>query len=196
MLVTFARRSALRLRGGLSIGPAAASALTSTETVPALTTNVRADPPSITSRNAATKATSAGGLAAIALKTACTISLGLPLMSSPTSAFNRSATRKIPPRTGTASSSFSVDSATNCTTTSGQFAAVMSAPRLSAAFRPGACDIGRSQFTFAVSCFTSASLSPARTAGKLAAADCRRSYGCRDRAGSRFRDRALAVRLD
>ena len=51
MSVTFARRRALRgASGGRSIGPAAASALASTDTVPALTTKVSTDPPTITSR--------------------------------------------------------------------------------------------------------------------------------------------------
>ena len=55
----------------------------------------------------------------------------------------------------------------NCAATSGQFAAVISAPRLRAAFSPGACGIGQHQFTFAVSCFTSAPLPSARSAGQI-----------------------------
>ena len=51
----------------------------------------------------------------------------------------------MPPTTGTPRISFNVDSAMNCTTTSGQFAPAMSAPRLRAVFSAGAWDID--QFT-------------------------------------------------
>ena len=49
----------------------------------------------------------------------------------------------MPPTTGTASSSFSVDSATNCTATSGQLAAATSAPRFRVGFQSWQFDMRR-----------------------------------------------------
>ena len=154
MFVKPARRSASRRSGGRSIDPACSSACARIATVPPLVTNVSPYPPTSTSRNASTKAASATGLAASAPNTAPTICCTLPASTSSTSAPSRSTTRNTPPTTGTASSSFSVPSATNCTTTSGQFAAATSAPRLSAAFSEGGWDIGQALLSlpFAVSC--------------------------------------------
>ena len=120
------------------MGPALASAAARSDTVPAFRTNVSAEPPARTTPNAMENAMSAARLCRIALKTSCTMSRRSPTSSSSASAPRRRTTRKIPPTTGTARSTFSVDSATNWTATSGQFAAATSAPRLSVAFRPGA----------------------------------------------------------
>ena len=66
-----------------------------------------------------------------------TISRTSPRSRSVSCVSSSSATRKAPPTIGTASRSLRLESATKLTMTSGQFAAAMSAPRLSAAFSPG-----------------------------------------------------------
>src|SRR3954471_6509544 len=123
--------------GGRSIGPAIRSASASSAIVPALTTKVRIDPPTSTSRPAATNAASAAGLCISAAMIDVTISLASPRRSSDMLVSSSSATMKAPPTIGTASISLRLDSATNCTTTSGQLAAAISAPRFRAAFSPG-----------------------------------------------------------
>ena len=106
-------------------------------TVPALTTNVRTDPPTRTSSPAATNATRATGLAVRAPRIEVTTVRTSPLSMSVSGASMIKATRNAPPTMGTASRSFRQDSATNCAMTSGQFAAATSAPRFSAVFNPG-----------------------------------------------------------
>ena len=155
MFVRLARRSAASLSGGRSIGPACASASARMATVPPLTTNVSVEPPSRTSTNAAPNAVSATGLAPSATSTAPMISRTSPASTSRRSAPSRSTTRKIPPTTGTASSSFKVPSATNWTAMSGQFAAASKAPRLSEDFNAGGCGIDRSIVPLAVFCWFS-----------------------------------------
>ncbi len=123
--------------GGRSMGPACASAAARIATVPPLTANVSSDPPSMTRPNEAPNAINAAGLARSAPNTDATIWRVSPAMISSTSAPSSSTTRTMPPTTGTASSSFSVPSAMNCTATRGQFAAATNAPRFREAFRSG-----------------------------------------------------------
>ena len=124
-------------------------------TVPPLTTNVASSRRAGPATNAAPNAASATGLAPSAADTAPMISRTSPAITSSTSAPSRSTTRKMPPTTGTASSSFSVPSAMNCTAMSGQFAAAINAPRLSEAFSAGGCGIDRAIVPLAVFCWFS-----------------------------------------
>ena len=82
-------------------------------------------------------AASATGCPASAPNTSATICRGSPDRTSSTLAPSSSTTRNTLPTMGTASSSFRVPSAMNCTITSGQLAAATSAPRLSAVFKEG-----------------------------------------------------------
>src|SRR5262245_22091649 len=143
MLTTCARRRASMRRGGRSIGPAIVSDSASSATVPPFTTNWSTDPATKTSDAEAMKATSAPGLAVSAETIEVAMSRRSPRSRSLSGVSSSSATRKAPPTIGTASSSLTLESATNPTMTSGQLAAAMSAPRFRAAFRPGAVDMAQ-----------------------------------------------------
>ena len=143
MSMTLARRSASSRSGGRSIGPATRSASASSATVPPLTTKVRAEPPSSTSRNAAPKATSATGLARSAAKIDVDdlahvageqfVHVGVEQQrDQKDAADDRHREQQLEGRFGD-----------ELTMTSGQLAAAISAPRFRAAFSPGVCGIGQ-----------------------------------------------------
>ncbi len=126
------------LRGGCSMAPAARSPASKTVTLPALTANIRIEPPTRINPSAPRNAASATGCASNTPTMVDTICPGSRRSRSNGSPPTTSATSTTPPTIGTASSVLNSVSATNCTRTIGQLAAVTSAPRFNANFsEPG-----------------------------------------------------------
>ena len=117
------------------MAPACRSPLTTTDSVPALTRKTNRDAPTITIASDARKANSTIGLdlsaPMIVVARSRHSSEINPLGSAPTT----SATRKMPPMSGIATSILNSESATAWTTITGQFAAATSAPRFNVGLR-------------------------------------------------------------
>src|SRR5438132_11370832 len=110
--------------------------------VPALNRYMSSEPPTATMTPAATKLISARGALMSAPSTSSAPDRTPSPSSARTSAPTSTATAKAPPTTGTASASLYNDSIANSATTTGQFASVTSAPRVSAARSGSAAAIG------------------------------------------------------
>jgi hypothetical protein len=107
-----ARATASKRSGGSSIGPAFCSPRTSTPTVPALMRNTNSEPPTIAEANDSRKAASTMGRDISDPTIVAASSRQSSDIRAPGSAPSTSATRRMPPTSGTASRILNSESAT------------------------------------------------------------------------------------
>ena len=137
-----ARISVSMCSGGSSIASASRSLLTSTATVPAFTRKTNSEPPTPTTPTASRKAVSTTGCDNSAATVVAAMSRHSSDMRATGSVPRTSATRKMPPTMGMATTTLNTVSAIAWMSVTGQLAAAMRAPRFNTDFNRSRYDMG------------------------------------------------------